>query len=495
MVKECLNCGKEVPAEKRGDSKFCSTSCKNSFNYRKKEERFKGLPDIKPVEKETDELSKSLRGVIENRPFKESDTGLGNDLIVDPGNPALPPEFIIKEAQVESFLYRFLKDSITRNEQKKKELETEFKKLETHLKQQAKRDGSEWIWAGAASGGLIGLNKGGSILKGLLYGLAGTLAGRAMKSITNDGREKDKKKQTEIIKNRMLAIQGEYKELLDQIENDTGLLKRTPQFDIQQEKVLNPAYQKALDSSKQKRTLEGAENKIPEEDFKFKSEKVVSARDLDEVYYPTLGFEGIWKKFFGLPSTNFRCLIHGNPGEGKSTFGMWLGRYLAQNFGRVLYVSGEEGLNKTFKDKLDFCKADVKNFFVADFRTGEEFMKEVLPNEPHFIILDSLHDMGIDAKMMKTIKDRYHNTAIIAIDQNNKKGELFGTNEMKHLNDIVVNIRDYTAETTKNRFKTKGMAFKTEDFMGSQEPGANQLRVISLKKENNGQNQDEQNIH
>ncbi len=128
----------------------------------------------------------------------------------------------------------------------------------------------------------------------------------------------------------------------------------------------------------------------------------------------------------------------------------------------------------TFQDKLKSCKAEVENFFVLDVRTGDAFMEEIEPNEFHFIILDSLHDMDIDAKKMKEIFERYKNSAFICIDQNNKKGELLGANEKKHICDVVVNVKDYVAETTKNRFKAKGMIFKTEDFNKS-----TSLKIVS----------------
>jgi predicted ATP-dependent serine protease len=39
-------------------------------------------------------------------------------------------------------------------------------------------------------------------------------------------------------------------------------------------------------------------------------------------------------------------------GEGKSHFAMLLGKYLADRFGDVLYISGEEGFAESFLQKL-----------------------------------------------------------------------------------------------------------------------------------------------
>lgn len=306
----------------------------------------------------------------------------------------------------------------------------------------------------------------------VLYGAIGTGTGYIAKTVTEDWREADKKEKIAAIKKRMEEIQADYKKVISSISMANGLLRITPQFKIEQAKVINPEYEKAIKSSPildfsgiksndpNKKVLNG----LKPDEIKFKSEKILKATDLGKMEYRALNFQDLWKEFFGLPSLNFHALIHGNSGEGKSTFCMWLARYLAKNFGRVLYVSGEEGVNMTFHDKLKYCKAEVENFYILDVRTGDEFMKEVGVNEFHFIILDSLHDMDIDAKKLKEIFEKYKNSAFICIDQNNKKGELLGANEKKHICDVVVNVKDYTAETTKNRFKQKGMVFKTEEF-------------------------------
>ncbi len=126
---------------------------------------------------------------------------------------------------------------------------------------------------------------------------------------------------------------------------------------------------------------------------------------------------------------DFKILIHGNSGEGKSTYCLWFAKYLAENHGDVLYVSGEEGISKTFHDKLKQCAADVEGLHILDVRTGDEFMKEIGQNEAHFIFLGSLHDMDIDSKKLKEIFERYPHSAFICIDQNNKKGDLLGANE------------------------------------------------------------------
>ncbi len=436
--------------------------------------------------------------------------------VQDPKKPSqqnpLPEKYISKEKKVENGLYLINKNHLKKFESSKQSLEQEYKKLEADLKFQQSRSGNGIIAVSGIGAGLYGFldipekdlqiptegemtlrdRKGKIILKSkknkpkkkttpkaeipsflerigkaLLYGAIGTGAGLATKAVTEDWRENDKQEKIDTIKKRMAAINQEYQKLNIAISNTKNFLSGSSQYLIKTEQVLNPDYEKALNGLSNKETNQAQKFQSgfkQTEPIKFKSDKIIKATDLAKIDYKALKFAGLWNEFFGLPSVNFHLLVHGNSGEGKSTFCMWFARYLAENFGRVLYVSGEEGLNKTFHDKLVFCKAEVNNLHILDVRTGNEFMKEVGVNEFHFIILDSLHDMDIDSKKLKEIFEKYKNTAFICIDQNNKKGELLGANEKKHLQDIVVNVKDYVAETTKNRFEQKGKAFNTSDF-------------------------------
>ncbi|MBA2612575.1 MAG: hypothetical protein H0U95_11425 [Bacteroidetes bacterium] len=404
----------------------------------------------------------------------------------------LPEKYINKEVKSENQFYKFFLSDLQSQQQRKQKLEQELKTLEAQLKIQEGRSGNELIGIGAGLGSVIGLvksdeNKTKNDAKDyqkkkrkkpqtsvwwdvFKFAIIGAAIGKGTQVLTEDSREKDKQVQIAAIKNKIIAVKQHHQNCIAAINKTKEVLSKTTQYTIIVEKVINPAYEKALNKAVEniepENNLNGNSKKglKPKKPATFKSDKIIPATDLAKIDYKAFSFDGLWKEFFGCPAVNFHALIHGNSGEGKSTFSMWFARYLAENFGVVLYVSGEEGLNKTFKDKLIYCKAEVEDFYVLDVRTGDELINEVGVNEFNFIILDSLHDMEIDAKKLKAIFERYKNTAFICIDQNNKKGDLLGANEKKHLVDIVVNVKDYIAETTKNRFKAKGVSFKTADF-------------------------------
>lgn len=411
----------------------------------------------------------------------------------------LPKQYISKEVSSINPFYSGYQTELSRLIGLKQGLEKKFISLCAELKNQQDRNGNSLLAGGGLIGAGFGLNifqapdlnvpvfrgkhklkkdKGHSkpsflqtFLKGLLLASIGTGIGYGIREATKSWREKDKQTKINQVQTRITQLRKEHQAITATIAQLQNTLSETQRFVTKTVRELNPAYVQAMSglANAEQASLIKQQKPLPKQGNKpqpivFKSDRIIKATELGQREYKGLHFKGLWREFFGLPSLNVHILIHGNSGEGKSTFCLWFARYLAENFGRVLYVSAEEGLNKTFHDKLKSCEAEVDNLYILDAATGEEFMQEVGENEFHFIILDSLHDMDIDARKLKLIFERYEHTAFICIDQNNKKGDLLGANEKKHLTDVVVNIKNYIAETTKNRFKPKGMVFKTADF-------------------------------
>ncbi len=481
-----------------------------------------GDTDFKQNIDQNQELENVVSGDERNEDFEEDHDNVENTEETE--NPSLdeplPEQYITKEIKTDNPLYLQNEKSLKDNRQLKQKLELEYAKLEAELKRQQGRNGNSIIALGAIGGSLYGYvdtpikaekkepekknemvligkdgkpllrsiknkwqkikvtdleNKEPSFLERLgnllLFGSIGTAAGLITKAATEDWREKDKKEKITAINRRMEEIRKDYAILNRVIADNQKRLVGIPKHLLSTTELINPEYEQALNGINQKKEENMKKNNGKNNGKKpkrFKSKKVIPATELGRVKFSVFDFKGLWREFFGLPSINFHILIHGNSGEGKSTFCLWFAKYLAENHGEVLYVSGEEGISKTFHDKLMKCAANVDRMNVIDVSSGDEFMKEIEPNEAHFIFLDSLHDMDIEAEKLKEIFARYPNTAFICIDQNNKKGDLLGANEKKHIVDVVVNVKNYEAETTKNRFKAKNISFKTKDFPGSE---------------------------
>jgi hypothetical protein len=191
-----------------------------------------------------------------------------------------------------------------------------------------------------------------------------------------------------------------------------------------------------------------------------KSKNVVSSRELLKMDYKKFNFQGRWQDFLGQPAIRFFAVIHGKAGEGKSTFAIQFANYLATNFGKAIYISGEEGFSKTFKDKFERLGATAQNLYVGDLRAFKDIVTELKKNAYHFIFIDSLDTLKIGPDEMKQLRQMLPNNAFITISQSTKDGNMRGSNEIKHDSDIVIQVADGMATTTKNRFLERDRVFE-----------------------------------
>jgi hypothetical protein len=189
------------------------------------------------------------------------------------------------------------------------------------------------------------------------------------------------------------------------------------------------------------------------------SSKVISSKDLRDKTYPCLNFSGKWFELIGKPAVVFHAAVHGKPGEGKSTFCFQWAHYLAEEFGKVVYISAEEGFSKTLRDKLINTKADSSSLCFADLRSCNEITTEIGRYDFHFIIIDSLDTLKIDAQKLKQLREHYPLSAFITISQSTKDGKMRGSQEIIHDSDIEIRVINGTASTAKNRFKEKGKTY------------------------------------
>ncbi|MBL0309222.1 MAG: DNA cytosine methyltransferase [Bacteroidetes bacterium] len=232
---------------------------------------------------------------------------------------------------------------------------------------------------------------------------------------------------------------------------------------------------------------------------KIEPPKIISSTSLEQMQFQSLNFDGLWNEFFGYPSINFHCLIHGLSGHGKSTFAIQFAKYLADYFGRVIYISGEEGFSMTFKDKFVNNGAGSEALDVADLRSYDDIIQHVPRSAYNFIFIDSLNTMKIDVNKLKELRTMFENTAWVTISQSTKGGEMRGSYEIVHDSDVAVKVTNGMAVTTKNRFKPLGSNFRVfkpnndsqsileryhdnpDESPGTQPSSDNGVRISNLK--------------
>lgn len=517
-MKTCLNCGDSLEG-KRGDSKFCSSSCKAKSWEKGKNGELKGIdektfspvfptpenkiPSVKAEPKKTQTELEPFRNLVGETKIMPNEKENGIKQVENPElqELPLPIQYINKTVQLSNFAFAIYQKQLTDCGKDITSLETEITRLTNLVEAEKKKDGSGIYIAGAGSGALLGYNlkphsKGKDADSGILYtvlgGLLGLGLGRIMDEATAEGREKAKRENIA----KFEKLKTEYQNRLQVLktkEKQIALEKsKYLPFEQKEIKVLNPAYSLTVKhneevKSKLKNSLTelNGVNKIEQKSVKpkqeFENDKITSMQNLAGMKFEVLDFNGKWKDFFGQPQTNFFCVVHGMSGEGKSHFAMQFAKYLAERFGNVLFVSGEEGFAPTFQQKVKLLGADIKDLYAGNIRTGKELLNEVPNGKFHFIVIDSLNNMGIDPEVMRNIRKKFNKSAIIAICQNTKDGKVRGSYEIMHDSDIIVKVADGIAVTIKNRFKEKNMSFDVFEVLRKKD---SKIIPINRKKEN-----------
>lgn len=519
-MKNCLMCGESFSG-KRKDSVFCSNSCKAKHWEQKKNGKVNPLEGIKvessfnkqkekilPVPRSVDaqDLEPFLNLITDDATNGNASDFSNTQLLLNKTEKKeikepeiiLPEKFVLKIVKENNLQCIVQKEKL---EQCRKDIvtcENEIKKLQDQIEAEKNRNGNGIYVASAGSGALIGYKLGeptekkaqkkspqkndNRILYTFLGGLFGMGLGRIIDSATEDGREQAKKEKIQQYQKLIAELQSYLPNLKQQEKQLMMQNFGLPQYINKEQKVLNPAYTQALILKEQQRkrlekniidrslavqeSLSGLnEVKNPASPLNIlklpnnlETDKISSMQNVANLKFRLLNFTGKWFEFFGQPQTNFFCVIHGMSGEGKTNFSIQFAKYLAENFGNVLYISGEEGFAPTFQKKIKTLGANIPHLYAADIRTGQELLTDI-PNKYHFIIIDSLNNMGIDPEVMRAIRNKFKQSGIIAICQSTKDGKMRGSYEIVHDSDIAVKVVNGIAITSKNRFKEKNMEF------------------------------------
>ena len=178
------------------------------------------------------------------------------------------------------------------------------------------------------------------------------------------------------------------------------------------------------------------------------SKRAYSVRDIEAKKWVTLPWSEKWSLPFGYPADNARWFISGASASGKSSFVMQLAKELC-NYGRVLYMSYEEGVNQSFQRRLQYLHMDEVQgrFRVATGDTCDELAARLRkPKSAKYIIVDSFQvapwDYPEAVKLMETFPKR----CFIWISQEKKSQPLGGgAVRLKSICDMKVRVVGYKA--------------------------------------------------
>ena len=172
--------------------------------------------------------------------------------------------------------------------------------------------------------------------------------------------------------------------------------------------------------------------------------------DLNKQTFDTINL-GNEYEFIGEPESNFYMVLHGQPGNGKSTWALNFAHYLSNNFGKVLYNSSEEGFSKSLQNKAKDMKSDY--LYLSNLRTFDDLRKEIAKGYYRFIFIDSINDMKITPEELQLLRSKNKKSGFIGVLQATKGGNFKGSNDFAHDCDIKIRFENYVPIMEKNRYK------------------------------------------
>lgn len=168
-----------------------------------------------------------------------------------------------------------------------------------------------------------------------------------------------------------------------------------------------------------------------------------------KINFTELPFDGEWLASFGKPEKNFKALVYGEPGNGKTEFMVKLTKYLAQ-FTKVYYNSYEQKFSKSLQDAIRRNNLHEVTGRVI-FGDGEPYSKMLhrlsQRNAPGACIIDSRDYMGLTDKQLQYMIEKFPNKIIIVIcwEQAQKpKGQ--HAKSMLFMVDIKIRVVDFRAQ-------------------------------------------------
>lgn len=147
--------------------------------------------------------------------------------------------------------------------------------------------------------------------------------------------------------------------------------------------------------------------------------KALSVKQAFSIVFKLFEFTGLWLQAFGKPETTGLWYLGGAEKNGKSTFAMMLAKYLT-TFGKVLYISAEEGLSKDIISAMKFAgiSDQNKNFKIIDYEPWEDLDKRLESRKcAKIIFIDNatMYRDEVTKKMVSELKQKHSNKLIILI--------------------------------------------------------------------------------
>lgn len=143
----------------------------------------------------------------------------------------------------------------------------------------------------------------------------------------------------------------------------------------------------------------------------------MTAKEILNIRHRSITLGGEWGNCIGEMDRHGVVFIWGNSGNGKTSAVVSLCKELS-SFGKVLYVSLEEGYSLSFQNTLrryDMYSCGA-SFQVIDSATLEDIAERLSrPRSPEFVVIDSFQYLGINYRQYIEFKNRFPKKLLVFV--------------------------------------------------------------------------------
>jgi len=179
---------------------------------------------------------------------------------------------------------------------------------------------------------------------------------------------------------------------------------------------------------------------------KTKKKRALTVRNVYDKKFKTIKLTDMWQAAIGKPEFTGSWFIYGPPKQGKTSFAMMLSKYLT-SYGKVLYVTAEEGISLAFKKAMQRNKMEEVegNWFVFD---GSDIptIDELIPvlkrqRSPDIVFIDSVLFYRMKQADYRKLKKLFPDKLFVYISHVNNNGEPKGATADEIWRDAMVYFR------------------------------------------------------
>lgn len=182
--------------------------------------------------------------------------------------------------------------------------------------------------------------------------------------------------------------------------------------------------------------------------------KTIGVNNFIKKNFDTFPFEGAFLESFGEPEKNFKMIIYGDPGNGKTEFSVRFAKYLA-GFRKVLYCSYEQGISKSLQVSIIRNNMEEVSGKIMFLEGGSvvELSNYIKKSRPGIIFIDSLDYMRLTTEQYKTLTKAHPKRAFVIVTwSRNEAPKSQYAKDIEYMCDIKSYVENFRITKPRSRF-------------------------------------------